>query len=57
METSLTATDPLQPGQWYDDDTYYQILLVAPRKNKTEGQYIETTILAQKKRRVSKISA
>ncbi|MFN6537387.1 MAG: hypothetical protein RM021_013585 [Nostoc sp. EkiNYC01] len=49
MATSLTATDPLQPGQWYDDDTYYQILLVSPRQNKTEGQYIETTILAQER--------
>ncbi|MGF1990056.1 MAG: hypothetical protein RMY62_019635 [Nostoc sp. ZfuVER08] len=54
METSLTATDPLQPGQWYDDDTYYQILSVAPRKNKTEGQYIETTILAQKREEFQK---
>ncbi|MBD2411140.1 hypothetical protein FACHB389_33625 [Nostoc calcicola FACHB-389] len=49
MATSLTATDPLQPGQWYDDDTYYQILLVAPRQKRTEGKYIETTILTQKR--------
>ncbi|BAY76576.1 hypothetical protein NIES25_30280 [Nostoc linckia NIES-25] len=49
MPKNFTVTDPLKPGQWYDDDTYYQILLVAPRQNKSEGQYIETTILTQKR--------
>ncbi|MCF2147967.1 hypothetical protein IQ276_016350 [Desmonostoc muscorum LEGE 12446] len=49
MAIGLKATDPLQSGQWYDDDTYYQILLIAPRKKKTEGQYLETTIVAQKR--------
>ncbi|WP_392530691.1 hypothetical protein [Nostoc sp. C117] len=49
MVTSLTGTDPLQPGQWYDDDTYYQILLVAPPGKRSEGKYIETTIVAQKR--------
>ncbi|MDZ8189404.1 MAG: hypothetical protein RMX96_31780 [Nostoc sp. ChiSLP02] len=49
MATNLTVTDPLQPGQWYEDDTYYQILLVAPRQKRTEGKYIETTIITQKR--------
>ncbi|MDZ8077533.1 MAG: hypothetical protein RMZ69_05005 [Nostoc sp. ChiQUE01a] len=39
--------DPLEPGQWYNNNTYYQILLVAPRQHKTEGQYIETTIVTK----------
>ncbi|MBC1241529.1 hypothetical protein GNE10_31390 [Nostoc sp. 2RC] len=49
METSLTATDLLKPGQWYDDETYYQILLVAPRQKITEGKYIEATIVTKKR--------
>lgn len=43
----VKVTDPLQSEQWYQDDTYYQILLVAPRKDENKGQYIETTIVAK----------
>ncbi|WP_448265560.1 hypothetical protein [Nostoc sp. DSM 114159] len=34
--------------EWYEPDTYYQVLLVKP-SNKTPGKYIETTILTLKR--------
>lgn len=55
-ETSISANnrgsgDPLYPGQWYQSDTYYQILEVKPAKEgkKREGKNISTTILARKR--------
>lgn len=44
--------DPLKPRQWYQSDTYYQLLYVEPStKNETsrKGRYIKTSILAQKR--------
>ncbi|MEM7552812.1 MAG: hypothetical protein AAF378_01715 [Cyanobacteria bacterium P01_A01_bin.84] len=44
--------DPLFPKQWYQSDTYYQILFVEPATkdiNKRKGQNIRTSILAKKR--------
>ncbi|MBD2562725.1 hypothetical protein H6G95_19320 [Nostoc linckia FACHB-391] len=46
--------DPLESEQWYDDDTYYQILLVTPPPDKIEGQYIKATIVAKKREEFKK---
>ncbi|MEI2582031.1 hypothetical protein [Scytonema sp. PRP1] len=50
--TSRGSGDPLYRGQWYQPDTYYQILEVKPaakEQEKREGQHISTTILARKR--------
>ncbi|MBN3921912.1 hypothetical protein [Nostoc sp. NMS4] len=49
----LGSGDALYPGQWYEANTYYQILKVEPAKNdelaRRKGQNIKTTILARKR--------
>jgi hypothetical protein len=48
----IGSGDPLYPGQWYQSDTYYQILEVKPstkEEQKRKGQNISTTILARKR--------
>jgi hypothetical protein len=51
-EIFVGSGDPLFPGQWYQYDTYYQILEVKPssqeRKNRKGGN-ISTTVLAKKR--------
>jgi len=48
----IGSGDSLYPGQWYQSDTYYQLLYVEPATNEEEkrkGQNISTTILARKR--------
>ncbi|AFZ55978.1 hypothetical protein H6G54_27705 [Anabaena cylindrica FACHB-243] len=46
--------DTMRPGQSHDPDTYYQILLVTPPKEKTPAKYIDTTIVAKTKEEFEK---
>lgn len=44
--------DPLKRGQWYQSDTYYQLLCVEPstkNEKSRKGRNIKTSILAQKR--------
>jgi len=43
----MGSGDPLKPGQWYQSDTYYQILEVNPSAQ--EGKNTTTSILAKKR--------
>ncbi len=52
MAKPIGSGDPLYPGQWYQSDTYYQVLYVEPstkEEEKRKGQNISTTILARKR--------
>lgn len=43
----LKSIDLMQSGQWYEDDTYYQILLVESCKSDTLGNHIQTTVVTK----------
>ena len=47
--SNLKNSTSLLSQQWYDKDTYYQILLIEPSEQKEKVQNISTTILANKR--------
>lgn len=51
MAKAIGSGDTLQAEQWYQPDTYYQLLYVEPstKEEKRKGQNISTTILVRKR--------
>ncbi len=47
VSQDLGSSDPLLPRQWYDKDTYYQILVVEPSEQRVKN--ISKKILAKKR--------
>lgn len=50
MNNPLGVNINFKSGEWYDENTHYQILLVKPgNNNRSKGKYIETTIITAKR--------